>query len=72
MNRPNARVCEAKIPAAIEPYRFNQVKSNVKQYREQEDITAWLKDQDDAEIDFLTCELSNKGNREYRRSLNYR
>lgn len=73
MNRPNARVVEANIPAA-EPRTARQAgcgELTPRQRREMEDITAWLKEQDDAEVEFLVAEMANKNNRLGRRGMGY-
>lgn len=73
MNRINARVVESNIPSA-EPRTQRQAgrgEFTPQQMREAEDITAWLKDQDDAEVEFLMSEMANKSNRAYRRSMSY-
>lgn len=71
MNRYNARVVEAKIPAAqaITQRQFGRGKLTRKQARECEDITEWLQEQDDAEVDLLLAEISNRRQASGRRSL---
>lgn len=73
MNRPNARVVEANIPSAEAPtpQQFGRGNHTPAQRREAEDITAWLKEQDDAEIEFLVMEMAMKNNRSGRRSLSW-
>lgn len=73
MNRPNAHVVEASIPAAEAPTpkQFGRGNYTPKQRREMDDITAWLEEQDDAEVEFLVMEMANKNNRAGRRSLGY-
>lgn len=58
MNRPNATVVESNIPAAVESRDFKGGLT-VKQQREQEDITAWLEMQEEAELDLLREGLSH-------------
>ena len=72
MNRPNAHVVEANIPAAEAPTpkQFGSGNYTPKQRREMDDVTAWLEEQDDAEREFLVMEMANKNSRTYRRSLN--
>ena len=73
MNRPNAHVVEANIPAAEAPTpkQFGTGNYTPKQRREMDDITAWLEEQDDAEREFLVMEMAMKSNRANRRAMNY-
>ena len=73
MNRPNAHVVEANIPAAEAPTpkQFGAGNYTPKQRREMDDITAWLEEQDDAEREFLVMEMAMKSNRANRRAMNY-
>lgn len=73
MNRPNAHVVEANIPAAEAPRsdQFGRGNYTPAQRREMDDITQWLEEQDDAEREFLVMEMTAKSNRAYRRSMSY-
>lgn len=73
MNRPNARVVEASIPAAesVTRQQFGRAHRSLSQRRERDDITQWLEEQDEAELELLIAEVANKNNRAYRRSMNY-
>lgn len=73
MNRPNAHVVEANIPSADAPTpeQFGRGNYTPKQRREMDDITAWLEEQDEAEVEFLVMEMANKNSRLGRRSLGY-
>lgn len=73
MNRSNAHVVEANIPAAEAPRpdQFGRGNYTPAQRREMDDITQWLEEQDDAEREFLVAEVANKNHRAYRRSMSY-
>ena len=73
MNRPNAHVVEANIPSADAPTpeQFGRGNYTPKQRREMDDITAWLEEQDEAEVEFLVMEMANKNNRAGRRAMSY-
>ena len=73
MNRPNAHVVEANIPAAEAPTpkQFGTGSYTPKQRREMDNITAWLEEQDDAECEFLIAEMAAKNLRAGRRAMNY-
>lgn len=72
MNRFNARVIESKIPSAapVAQRQFGRGKLTAKQVREREDITEWLQEQDDAEMDLICAEMSNRLHAAGRRCLN--
>ena len=72
MNRPNAHVVEANIPsaAAPTPEQFGSGIYTAKQRREMEDLTAWMAEQDEAEVEFLIAEMAIKNSRAYRYSMN--
>ena len=71
MNRPNHAVVESNIPSA-EPRTFNQFgRATAKQRREMEDLTAWMEEQDDAEVSLLVSETAAKNNRAYRRTMSF-
>lgn len=67
MNAANRTVIESNIPAAEDKRDFKNGLT-AKQYREQEDITAWLELQEDAEIELLTQEYASKSQRSMRQS----
>lgn len=73
MNRPNAHVVEANIPSADAPTpeQFGHGNYTLKQRREMDDITAWLEEQDEAEVEFLVMEMANKNSRAGRRAMSY-
>lgn len=73
MNRPNAHVVEANIPSAEAPTRkqFGTGNYTPQQRREMDDLTAWMEDQDEAEVEFLVMEMAAKNSRAYRRSMGY-
>lgn len=73
MNRPNAHVVEANIPSAEAPtpQQFGRGNYTPAQRREMDDITQWLEDQDEAEVEFLVMEMAAKNSRAYRRSMGY-
>lgn len=73
MNTANRSVVESSIPSALEPIDMKKGVT-VKQKRELDDITAWLEDQEDAEMQFLTSEYAKKGHRACRmaETRNYR
>lgn len=64
----NARVVESAIPAAEGKVSFTNG-ATLKQRRELDDITAWLEEQEEAELEFLVEELAGKQHRAMRRSL---
>ena len=72
MNRFNARVIEANIPAAraTTQRQYGRKPVTVKQGRELDDITEWLEDQDAAEIELICSEMSNRRRASGRRNLN--
>lgn len=73
MNRPNAHVVEANIPAADAPTpeQFGRCNYTPKQRREMDDITAWLEEQDEAEVEFLVMEMAAKNLRAGRRAMSH-
>lgn len=73
MNRPNAHVVEANIPSADAPTpeQFGRGNYTPKQRREMDDITAWLEEQDDAEVEFLVMEMAVKNLRAGRRAMSH-
>lgn len=73
MNRPNAHVVEANIPSADAPTpeQFGRGNYTPKQRREMDDITAWLEEQDEAEVEFLVMEMAAKNLRAGRRAMSH-
>lgn len=73
MNRPNAHVVEANIPSADAPTpeQFGRGNYTPKQRREMDDITAWLEEQDDAEVEFLVMEMAAKNLRAGRCAMSH-
>lgn len=73
MNRPNAHVVEANIPStdAPTPEQFGRGNYTPKQRREMDDITAWLEEQDEAEVEFLVMEMAAKNLRAGRRAMSH-
>jgi hypothetical protein len=65
MNSFNRTVIESNIPVAQDEYNFGNGLTT-KQRREQEDITAWLELQEDAEIELLMSEYTCKAHRSFR------
>lgn len=72
MNRFNARVIEANIPSAtpVTQRQFGRGKLTTQQARESQDITEWLQEQDDAELELIVAEVSNRRRAAGRRNLN--
>lgn len=72
MFSPKRFVVESNIPSAA-PVRQDQFGNGMsrKQIREQEDITAWMQMQEDAELDLIAQELNAKNSRNGRRYLDY-
>lgn len=72
MNRYNARVIDANIPAAraVAQRQYGRKPVSVKQGREFDDVTEWLEEQDDAEIELICAELNNRRCASGRRNLN--
>lgn len=73
MNRPNVHVVEANI-SVVEVFcsdQFGRGNYTPAQRREMDDITQWLEEQDEAEVEFLVAEMVNKSHRAYRRSMSY-
>lgn len=72
MHRYNARVVEAKIPSAepVSQRQFGRGKLSAQQTREAQDITEWLQEQDDAELELIVAEVSNRRRAAGRRNLN--
>lgn len=63
----NRRVIESAVPAADGKKRFTDAQPLRKKV-ELDDITAWLEDQEEAEMQFLVNEIANKHHREARRA----
>ena len=66
MNAAKCFAVESTIPAAApdEVTKYGQAMTR-KQKREDEDVTAWLELQEDAEIDALTKEMASKADRRF-------
>ena len=70
MNRPNHAVVESNIPAAQGRISFNDGTNN-KQRRELADLTAWMEEQEEAELALLLSEMTATQHRAQRRSMSY-
>ncbi len=73
MNRPNARIIESNIPAAeaITQHTFGRRSLTPAQMREAEDVTAWMAEQEEAELVFIQQELAARQHRAARRSMDW-
>lgn len=67
MHRPNHAVIESNIPSAVGSIDFKSG-CTTKQKRELEDMTLWMEQQEDWEIESLCQEYANKQHRAGRHS----
>lgn len=68
MISPKRFVVESNIPAAVEQVNLRNGPSH-KRVREQEDITAWMEMQEEAELDLIAQEMSARHHRAGRRAF---